>query len=264
MVKSPTLNIAFLASALLHVAAIPVIAKLAVNSSRAEPNIILVDFVAAPPEMEKPGPAAAPAPPPKLAAQPAPPKVEAKAPEPPPPPREVAKAEEIPAKPPQEGKTERPEKSVASSALPGGGDARTPALGAPGKGGGAGNFSPPSDVAMIPGPGLGKSGAGQGAGPPGPGTGPARGYRPGAPIQTVKAAYPPMALRLGLEADVPLKVSVDEDGRVTKVEITKSAGMGFDEEAVKTVKQYRFEPATSDGRRVATEFSYVYRFRIQK
>src|SRR5258706_705347 len=85
MVKSPTLNIAFLASALLHAAAIPVVAKLAPNSSRAEPNIILVDFVAAPPAMEKPKPAAAPAPPPKLAAQPPPPKVEAKAPEPPPP-----------------------------------------------------------------------------------------------------------------------------------------------------------------------------------
>lgn len=265
MVNSRTLNFAFLASALLHAAAIPVISKLMAHSARAEPDIILVDFVAAPPEIEKPKPAATAAPPPrpKLEAKP-PPQVEAKAPEPPtpPPPRGIAKAEEVQPKQVPQAKAEPPEKA-ASSALPGGGDAHSPALGAPGKGGGAGAFSPEGNVAVIPGPGLGRSGAGAGAGPVGPGTGPARNYRPGTPVQTAKATYPPMALRLGLEADVPLKVFVDEDGRVTKVEIAKSAGMGFDEEAVKTVRQYRFEPATSDGRRVATEFTYIYRFRLE-
>jgi len=51
---------------------------------------------------------------------------------------------------------------------------------------------------------------------------------------------------------------------VTKAEITKSGGAGFDEEAVKAVKQSRFEPAQRDGQYVAAEFSYIYRFRLQR
>jgi len=48
------------------------------------------------------------------------------------------------------------------------------------------------------------------------------------------------------------------------VEIAKSAGMGFDEEAVRAVKQFRFEPARKDGNNVSSEFTYIYRFRLEK
>jgi periplasmic protein TonB len=84
------------------------------------------------------------------------------------------------------------------------------------------------------------------------------------PLQTARASYPPMALRMGLESDVMLKIEVDTDGKVTKAEIVKSGGAGFDEEALKAVKQSRFEPAQRDGQNVAAEFSYIYRFRLQR
>jgi len=54
------------------------------------------------------------------------------------------------------------------------------------------------------------------------------------------------------------------EGKVTKAEITKSGGAGFDEEALKAVKQSRFEPAQKDGKNVPAEFTYIYRFRLQK
>ena len=73
-----------------------------------------------------------------------------------------------------------------------------------------------------------------------------------------------MALRMGLESDVMLKIEVDSDGKVTKAEIIKSSGAGFDEEALKAVNQSRFEPAQRDGQYVAAEFSYIYRFRRQR
>ncbi len=73
-----------------------------------------------------------------------------------------------------------------------------------------------------------------------------------------------MALRMGLEADVTIKVFVDIEGKVTKVEIVKSAGMGFDEEALKAVRQFRFEPARKDGEKISSEFTYIYRFRLEK
>jgi len=84
------------------------------------------------------------------------------------------------------------------------------------------------------------------------------------PIQTARASYPPMALRMGVEGDVTLKIEVDTEGKVTKAEVLKSGGMGFDEEALNAVKRSRFEPAQSNGRTVPAEFTYVYRFRLAK
>jgi protein TonB len=84
------------------------------------------------------------------------------------------------------------------------------------------------------------------------------------PIQTVRASYPPMALRMGMEGDVTLRIEVDTEGKVTKAEIIKSGGMGFDDEALKAVKQSRFEPAQKEGKNVPAEFTYIYRFRLQK
>ncbi len=110
------------------------------------------------------------------------------------------------------------------------------------------------------------AGLGRGSGAPGlPASITAlRTNREAKPLQTARASYPPMALRMGLESDVMLKIEVDSDGKVTKAEITKSGGAGFDEEALKAVKQSRFEPAQRDGQYVAAEFSYIYRFRLQR
>ncbi|MBI4527263.1 MAG: TonB family protein [Deltaproteobacteria bacterium] len=98
-----------------------------------------------------------------------------------------------------------------------------------------------------------------------PGSGIAEtGYRPARPVQSSKASYPALALRMGLEADVTLRVSVAADGAVKDVEVVKSAGMGFDEEAIRAVRQFRFEPAKNDGQAVPSEFVYIYRFRLTK
>jgi protein TonB len=69
---------------------------------------------------------------------------------------------------------------------------------------------------------------------------------------------------MGMESDVTLRIEVDPAGNVTKAEILKSGGTSFDEEALKAVRQSRFEPAQKDGQSVAAEFSYIYRFRLQR
>ena len=128
-----------------------------------------------------------------------------------------------------------------------------------------------SDIGLLPGSGNGggdgtaASGLGRGAGAPGlpAQTALLRTNREAKPVQTVRAAYPAMALRAGLESDVILRIEVDPQGSVTKAEITKSGG-GFDDEALKAVKQSRFEPAQRDGQNVAAEFIYNYRFRLQR
>jgi protein TonB len=130
-------------------------------------------------------------------------------------------------------------------------------------GGNTGNSFANGDVARGTASGLPTTGIGSDQGTSAPGAG-ERLFRAARPLQTAKATYPPMALRMGLEADVTLKVLVDNEGRVIKAEVLKSAGMGFDEEAVKAVTQFRFAPATKDGATVSSEFTYIYRFRLEK
>jgi protein TonB len=137
---------------------------------------------------------------------------------------------------------------------------------------GIGNFFGKGDVGVVPGPGTSGGGGGtaalgpgRGAGAPGlPAQSVLRTSREAKPTQTVRANYPPMALRMGMESDVTVTIEVDTEGKVTKAEVLKSGGSGFDEEALKAVKQSRFEPAQRDGQKVAAEFTYIYRFRIQR
>jgi TonB family protein len=129
-----------------------------------------------------------------------------------------------------------------------------------------------SDVGLTPGAGSGGGGGGavaglgRGSGAPGLAAQPAifRTNREARPIQTARAAYPAMALRAGLESDVALRIEVDPQGNVIKAEVIKSGGAGFDDEALKAVKQSRFEPAQRDGENVPAEFTYIYRFRLQR
>lgn len=128
------------------------------------------------------------------------------------------------------------------------------------------------DASLLPGSGSGGAGGtavaglGRGSGAPGLPSQQTifKTNREAKPIQTARATYPAMALRAGLESDVTLKIEVDPQGNVTKAEIIKSGGAGFDEEALKAVQQSRFEPAQRDGQNVPAEFTFVYRFRLQR
>ncbi|MSP37524.1 MAG: energy transducer TonB [Deltaproteobacteria bacterium] len=135
----------------------------------------------------------------------------------------------------------------------------------------ASNLFGKSENGVLPGTGsagggTSVAGLGRGAGAPGlPAQQPIfRTNREAKALQTARASYPAMALRNGVESDVTLRIEVDTQGNVTKAEILKSGGAGFDDEALKAVKQSRFEPAQKDGQNVAAEFTFVYRFRLQR
>jgi protein TonB len=141
-----------------------------------------------------------------------------------------------------------------------------------GSDGGLGSSFDEGEIGVVPGtgtPGGGggtaASGLGRSSAAPGlPGQPVLKTNRQAKPIQTARAVYPPMALRMGLESDVTLRIEVDTEGKVIRAEIVKSGGSGFDEEALKAVKQSRFEPARRDHRNVPAEFIYVYRFRLRR
>ncbi len=135
------------------------------------------------------------------------------------------------------------------------------------------NLFAKGDVGVMPGTGSAGDGGGtaiaglgRGAGAPGLPAQPTipKTNREAKALQTARASYPEMALRAGLESDVTLRIEVDPQGNVTKAEILKSGGAGFDDEALKAVKQSRFEPAQKDGQNISAEFTYIYRFRLQR
>src|SRR5215472_13133753 len=66
-------------------------------------------------------------------------------------------------------------------------------------------------------------------------------------LYTPEPEYSDAARRNLLEGKVGLDVVIDNKGRVGYVKVRKPLGMGLDENAVNTVKQWRFTPAMKDG-----------------
>jgi protein TonB len=269
--RDDSLSLSLLASCLIHGAVIilaSIILKYTVTHQVFLP-ISLVDV----PRQEQPKQIQKVDAPPEIKKPPPPPKFE-KAKEPKP----VAKSEIVqpkPIPPPVAPPKEEPPKPVGTKPTETTKSEPTPAPTARVEGGGseagAGNLFDKGDVAVVPGSGTAgggggtaSSGLGRGSDAPGLPAQPLRTNREAKPIQTVRAVYPPIALRTGMEGDVTLRIEVDTEGKVTKAEITKSGGAGFDEEALKAVKQSRFEPAQRDGKNVPAEFTYIYRFRLQR
>jgi TonB family protein len=90
----------------------------------------------------------------------------------------------------------------------------------------------------------------------------------GAPVRPpklLKMADPEFseeARRSKISGDVRLYLQVDENGLPSHVSISRPAGMGLDEKAVEAVEQYKFAPATKNGKPVSVELYIDVNFRI--
>jgi protein TonB len=81
-------------------------------------------------------------------------------------------------------------------------------------------------------------------------------------VGEVKAPYPPAARKAGIEGQVILLLTIDENGKVARVRKVTGPGHGLDEAAVLAAGQFTFKPARYNGQAVATEIRYVYSFEI--
>lgn len=79
-------------------------------------------------------------------------------------------------------------------------------------------------------------------------------------IRKANPVYPHLARQLGREGTVLLRVTINEKGHPVHVEIMDRAGSGFDEEAVRAVKESSFKPARRDGRPVSCRVLLPIRF----
>ena len=76
--------------------------------------------------------------------------------------------------------------------------------------------------------------------------------------------YPRKARRLGYEGMVMLKVLIDENGRVDDLKLLESSGYGIlDRAALATVKRWRFEPGSEDGKKKKMWLKVPIRFQLE-
>lgn len=78
-----------------------------------------------------------------------------------------------------------------------------------------------------------------------------------------KIIYPEIAKRAGIEGKVYVKAYVDENGKVTKVEVVKGIGAGCDEAAVKAVKETKFKPGKQRGKAVRVQVMIPVVFKLK-
>jgi protein TonB len=151
---------------------------------------------------------------------------------------------------------------VANNNLPNLGDPRTSVVGAPSNGiGSAGGMG----IGSGGGIGSGKSngfGSGNGGGYGG-GL-----YHVGGAVSAPQLVFAPdpeftdEARRVKYEGTCVVSLVVDAQGNAQRIQVLKHLGMGLDEKAVEAVRQYRFKPATLQGKAVPVEMDVEVSFHI--
>lgn len=88
----------------------------------------------------------------------------------------------------------------------------------------------------------------------------------GAPsfLHRVEPVYPFVARRIGKEAEVTLRLSIDETGKLERVEVVRDAGYGFSKAAIAAVESSSYRPATRNGAAVAGTALITIRFVLQR
>jgi TonB family protein len=146
--------------------------------------------------------------------------------------------------------------------LPNLGDPRTSVVGPASNGTGSG-----AGMGTGSGGGIG-SGKGNGYGP-GEGGGYGGGlYHVGGGVSAPQLIYSPdpefsdEARRAKYQGVCVVSLIVDAQGNPQRVAVVRHLGMGLDEKAVEAVKQYKFKPATLQGKPVPVEVNIEVNFRI--
>ena len=82
-------------------------------------------------------------------------------------------------------------------------------------------------------------------------------------ISHVEPVYPAEAKAKGIAGIVILETAIDETGAVGDVRILKPLPFGLDKAAADAVRQWRWEPATLDGKPVPAVLNVTISFRLE-
>ncbi|MGZ4789625.1 MAG: energy transducer TonB [Terriglobales bacterium] len=90
-----------------------------------------------------------------------------------------------------------------------------------------------------------------------------KGVQPPKIIVAHDPIYPEAARTAKLQGTTVLWMVVDENGVPAKIRIQRAIGCGLDDQAVETVRGWRFHPATRDGKPIAVQINVEVNFRLQ-
>jgi len=154
-----------------------------------------------------------------------------------------------------------PDIKVAMNSFPNLGDPKSSAV-IPSNGTGGG-----SGIGSGEGGGVG-SGNGRGVGP-GEGMGmgggvfrPGRGVTPPRVIYQTDPEFSEEARKAKYQGTCVLGLVVDANGHPTQIRVLSALGMGLDEKAIESVKNWKFEPGKKDGHDVAVEIAVEVDFHL--
>jgi TonB family protein len=83
------------------------------------------------------------------------------------------------------------------------------------------------------------------------------------PTRETEPTYPRSALQSGQEGWVKVGFKILPTGRVSDIEVLESSHRIFEPPAIRAVKQWRFHPATVDGKAVGDEVVRTIEFKVE-
>jgi len=89
-----------------------------------------------------------------------------------------------------------------------------------------------------------------------------KGVTPPAAVFKPEPQYTPEAKAAKIQGTVKLRITVDKSGNVSAVKVLEGLDKGLDENAVKTVRTWKFKPAVKDGKPVAANATVEIAFEL--
>ena len=77
---------------------------------------------------------------------------------------------------------------------------------------------------------------------------------------SLRPFYPEAARQRGIEGDVVLRLLIDADGSLAKVDVVREPGAGLGAAGARAIRQFRFRPGKVNGQAVATTITYTLHF----
>jgi protein TonB len=88
------------------------------------------------------------------------------------------------------------------------------------------------------------------------------GVRPPSVLFSVEPEFSEEARKAKFSGNVQVYLWIDEQGNPSHVKVVRGVGMGLDEKAVEAVRQYKFKPATQNGKPVKVDLYMDVNFQI--